>query len=172
MISISSKQINTDKKIRDFLEKVVVNAGVGRLSSQSNFEEKILPQIIKDVSFITGQKPKICQARKSIAGFKIREGQVVGVQVTLRRRKMIDFFERLIRIVLPRVRDFGGLNLKAIDSHGVLNIGFKEQFVFPEVSPEQSLLTLSLGVNIIPKVKDRSKAIDAYRELGVPLKKK
>ncbi|MBI3589146.1 MAG: 50S ribosomal protein L5 [Candidatus Liptonbacteria bacterium] len=157
---------------RSLLEKIVVNAGIGRLSSQPNFEEKILPQIARDLSLVTGQKPEVCRARKSIAGFKTREGQIVGLRVTLRRQKMVDFFERLIRIVLPRVRDFNGLNISSIDEHGTLNIGLKEQFVFPEVNPEESALTFSLGLNIVPKMKHRSKVIEVYREFGVPLKKK
>ncbi|MEK7181142.1 MAG: 50S ribosomal protein L5 [Patescibacteria group bacterium] len=168
----TSKQLHTDKKVRDFLEKVVINVGVGRLSSQPNFEEKILPQIAKDLSFMTGQKPETCVARKSIAGFKVREGQIVGVRITLRRQKMVDFFERLIRIVLPRVRDFSGLAIKSVDDHGVLNIGLKEQFVFPEINQEQSQLAFPFGINIVPKSKNRDLAIGTYRELGVPLKKK
>ena len=171
-MTTAQKQPNTEKRVRDFLEKVVVNVGVGRLSSQPNFEEKILPQIIKDLSFMTGQKAETCVARKSIAGFKVREGQIVGVRITLRRQKMVDFFERLIRIVLPRVRDFGGLTIKSIDDHGVLNVGLKEQFVFPEINQEQSQLAFPLGINIVPKSKNRDAAIEAYRAFGVPLKKK
>lgn len=153
------------------IEKIVLNAGVGRSSGQPGFEEKLLAQITRDLGLITGQKPQIRQARKSIAGFKLRQGQTVGLRVTLRRKKMIDFFERLIRIVLPRVRDFSGLSLTTIDDHGVLNIGIKEHTVFPEVDAEKSPVTFSLGINIVPKIKDRSKTIDIYRGLGVPLKK-
>lgn len=167
-----SKQKQLDKPtIQNSLEKIIVNAGVGRKSQEANFQNKELPQIMKDLSLITGQKPETRPARKSIAGFKIRQGQIVGLRVTLRRKRMVDFFHRLIKIVLPRVRDFHGLNLKSIDSKGALNIGFKEQFAFPEINAEESLITFSLGVNIIPKVKDRSEAIEIYRRLGVPLKK-
>lgn len=172
---MTSRLKNNQKEtteIRQFLEKIVVNAGVGRASGQSpDFTQKILPHIIKDLSLITGQKPKICPARQSIAGFKLREGQIIGLQVTLRRRKMIDFLERLIKIVLPRVRDFSGLDLKSIDKNGTLNIGFREQFVFPEISPEESPISFSLGVNIVPKEKNREKAIQNYRQFGLPLKK-
>ncbi len=156
---------------RVFLEKVVVNAGIGRASQMPQFEEKILPQVVRDLGLITGQKSQLRPARKSIAGFKMREGQTVGARVTLRGRKCIDFFERLITIVLPRVRDFQGIDLSAIDAHGVLNLGFREQFVFPEVNPEESLFTFSLGVNVVPRTKKRAAAIEAYRALGVPLKK-
>lgn len=159
------------QEIRKSIEKVVVNIGIGRLSQQPNFEEKILPQVSRDLSSITGQKPEIRKARKSIAGFKIREGQIVGLKVTLRRERMVDFFERLVRIVLPRVRDFNGLSLDNIDSTGILNIGVKEQIVFPELDPDESILSFPLGINIVPKIKKRQNAIDKYYELGVPLKR-
>ena len=118
-----------------FLEKIVVNVGVGRQSAQPSFEEKVLPQVMKDLASMTGQKAQIRPAKKSIAGFKTREGQTVGLKVTLRRKRMVDFFERLVRIALPRVRDFGGINLDSVDEQGVLNIGIKEQVVFPEINP-------------------------------------
>jgi large subunit ribosomal protein L5 len=153
------------------LDKIVVNAGVGRASQMANFEEKVLPQIVRDISFICGQKPKLARAKKSIAGFKTREGQIVGLQATLRGRAAVDFFERLTTIVLPRVRDFNGIDAKNVDRHGALNIGFKEQLVFPELDPEESTLSFSLGVNIVPKARNREEAVGAYRALGVAFKK-
>lgn len=159
------------KEIRGFLEKIVVDAGVGRLSQTPNFEEKALVQTMKDLSAMTGQKPQIRRAKKSIAGFKVREGQVIGLRITLRRDKMVDFFERLIKIVLPRVRDFTGLPVSNIDSHGILNTGIREQFVFPEISPEQSPVTFSLGIAMVPRAKQRDAALAEFRKLGVPLKK-
>ena len=168
---ISKPKTARQAEISKFLEKIVVNAGVGRLSQQPNFEQKILPQILGDISAIAGQKPETTKAKKSIAGFKTREGQIVGIKVTLRRRKMVDFFERLITIVLPRFRDFRGLDIGLIDNVGTLNIGFVEQTVFPEISQEESPISFSLGVNIVPKNKNREKALAEYRRLGVPLKK-
>ena len=161
---------NRKRDIRSFLEKIVVNAGVGRLGQQPNFEEKGLVQIVRDMGLLAGQKPYVRGAKKSIAGFKVREGQPVGLAITLRREKLVDFFERFITIVLPRVRDFSGLELTSIDSHGILNVGIREQQVFPEITPEQSPISFSLGVNIVPKRRDRKKAIETYRALGVPLK--
>ena len=102
-------------EVRKLFEKIVIDAGVGRLSAQPNFEEKSLPQLVRDIAILAGQKPQLRRAKKSIAGFKIREGQIVGIKVTLRRSKMVDFFTRLITIVLPRVRDFQGLDLKNVD---------------------------------------------------------
>jgi len=168
----SPKQANVEKKaIRAAIEKIVVNAGIGRASGQPNFEKKVLPQILRDVAAICGQASQVRRSRKSIAGFKMREGQVVGLRATLRKAKMVDFFERLVKMVLPRVKDFQGIDLNAIDAKGSLNIGFKEQFVFPEINPEESLFTFSLGANIVPRVRQREKAVELYRALGVPLKK-
>jgi large subunit ribosomal protein L5 len=159
------------KEIRAFFEKVVVDAGVGRLSQTANFEDKTLLQISRDIAAMTGQKAQIRKAKKSIAGFKIREGQIVGLRVTLRKEKMVDFFERLVTIVLPRVRDFNGLELSNVDHGGTLNLGVREQVVFPEISPEQSPVAFSIGVSIVPKRKSREKSLEVLKKLGVPLKK-
>ncbi len=168
---MAKHQENRRKEIRGFLEKVVVDAGIGRLSQQPNFEEKILPQILRDLAAVTGQKPQIRRAKKSIAGFKIRENQIVGARITLRREKMVDFFERLITIVLPRVRDFRGINPAAIDSHGVLTVGIRDQFVFPEIEPTASPVTFSLGASIVPKEKNERLSREGFAKLGVPMKK-
>ena len=159
------------KEVKHFLEKIVVDVGVGRLGQAPNFEEKTLVQVSRDLAAITGQKAQVRKAMKSIAGFKLREGQIVGLRVTLRRDKMVDFFERLITIVLPRVRDFNGLEQTNVDQGGTLNTGIREQFVFPEIVPEQSPVSFSLGINIVPRVKDRAASLAMFRKLGVPLKK-
>lgn len=153
------------------LEKIVINSGIGRLSQQSNFEEKILPEIIKEMSLITAQKPATTTAKQSIAGFKTRAGQIVGLKATLRRKKMYDFLERLIKITFPRVRDFRGIDLKNIDNKGNLTIGLKEQMVFPEINPETSKIDFGLEITIVSNVKKREEAIELYRQLGLPLKK-
>ncbi len=159
------------KEIRNLLEKVVVDAGVGRLSQTPNFEDKVLEQVKRDLAAMTGQAPQIRRAKQSIAGFKIREGAIVGLRVTLRKEKMVDFFERLITIVLPRVRDFNGLELSNVDQGGTLNLGIREQFVFPEISPEQSPVAFSIGVSAVPRGRGREAALETLRKLGVPLKK-
>lgn len=168
---MAHKTTKTENDIRNFAEKIVVNAGVGRLTQQTGFEEKVLPQIERDLAALAGQKAQVTRARKSIAAFKLREGQIVGLRLTLRDKKMVDFFERLVRIVLPRVHDFRGLELSSVDKGGTLNIGFKEQGVFPEINPEESPIAFSLGVNIVPKRKNREKAVEKYRALGVPFMK-
>ncbi len=162
---------NRHKEVRGFLEKIVVDAGIGRMSQLPNFEEKALVQVMRDLAAITGQKPELRRAKKSIAGFKIRENQIVGARITLRREKMVDFFERLITIVLPRVRDFRGINRTAIDSHGVLTVGIHDQFVFPEIEPEHSPVAFSLGASIVPKKKNEKHSWEEFTKLGVPMKK-
>jgi len=162
---------NKRKEIRKFLEKIVIDAGVGRLSQTPNFEDKVLAQVRRDIAAMTGQASQIRRAKKSIAGFKIREGQIVGLRVTLRKEKMVDFFERLVTIVLPRVRDFSGLELSNVDHGGTLNLGIREHLVFPEISPEQSPVTFSIGVSVVPRKKDHDAALAEFRRLGVPLKK-
>ncbi len=153
------------------LEKIVVNAGIGRLSQQANFEEKILPELIKELSLITGQKPQITAAKKSIAGFKVRQGQIMGMKTTLRRQRMYQFLERLINVALPRLRDFRGISLKNIDNNGNLSIGFKEQMIFPEINPETSKFDFGLEITIVSNAKKKDEAIELYRLLGMPLKK-
>ena len=115
------------------LEKIVVNVGVGRFCTQPNFEEKILPELIKGIALMTGQHPSTRSAKQSIAGFKIRQGNIVGLMVTLRGNRMIQFLEKLNRVVLPRIRDFRGISLKSIDANGNLSIGIKEHIPFPKL---------------------------------------
>ncbi|OGM91611.1 50S ribosomal protein L5 [Candidatus Wolfebacteria bacterium RIFCSPLOWO2_01_FULL_45_19] len=153
------------------LEKIVVNVGVGRLSQAPNFSDKILPEIDKELALITGQKPSPRGAKQSIAGFKIRAGNVVGLKVTLRGKRMRDFLSRLVNIALPRVRDFRGVDLKNVDKSGNLSIGFREHSVFPEINLETSRVNFGLEVTLVPKIRIREKAIEAYRQLGVPFKK-
>lgn len=156
----------------DYLEKIIVSAGVGKIRLTSpQFEEKILPEIIKEFSIITGQKPAITKAKKSIAGFKVREGEIVGLKVILRKKRMNDFLTRVVNVVLPRVRDFRGLNAKSIDKNGNISFGFKDQLVFPEINPESSRINFGIEVTLVSHLKNKEKAIDFYKEQGLPLAK-
>ncbi|HXF43892.1 MAG TPA: 50S ribosomal protein L5 [Candidatus Paceibacterota bacterium] len=157
---------------KSHLKKIVVNIGLGKLRSISGFEDKILPEVMKEVALITGQKPAPRAAKKSIAGFKTREGDIVGLQTTLRGKRMQDFFIRLISFVLPRVKDFRGLPLRNVDHAGNLNIGFKDQLVFPEIVAEKSKANFGLQVTVVTDIKNREKAIDFYKSVGVPLQSK
>lgn len=153
------------------LEKVVVNVGVGRLSSQPHFGDKVLPEIMNELGLITGQKPMTRVSRKSIAGFKLRMGTVVGLKTTLRGKRMEDFLKRLIRIVLPRVKDFRGLDFKSLDSAGNLTIGFKEHLSFPEITADVSKVNFGLEVALVPKIRNKAKAVELYKTMGIPFKK-
>ena len=154
------------------IEKVVINVGVGKMSSSmSSFEDKVLPEIIKDLSSITGQKPSNRMAKISIAGFKLRQGNITGLKTTIRGQRANQFVERLNKFVLPRLRDFQGIPLKNIDQAGNLSIGIKEHYVFPEINQETTKVNFGLQATIVLKEKNREKSIELYRQLGVPLQK-
>lgn len=164
-----NKKVHTKEKAP--FSKIVVNVGVGKMRSLAQFDDKVLPLIEGELATITGQKPAERKARISIAGFKIREGEVVGLQTTLRGDRMMDFFTRVVNTALPRVRDFRGLNLSNVDEHGNLNIGLREQTVFPEIVAEKSIYSFGIQITVVPKKRMKKEdAIDLYRSLGVPLK--
>lgn len=156
--------------IRKNIEKAVVSVGMGRASTQPNFKEKFLPEVLQELALITGQKAAPRQAKKAVASFKTRVGDIIGLQVTLRGKRMEDFLTRLVNIVFPRVKDFRGLELKNVDQSGSLNVGFREQYVFPEIHPERSKVHFGIQVTLVPLTRNRDKAIDIYYSLGVPLK--
>jgi len=163
---------NKDKPIGGRLEKISVNLGIGKLSADSNFSDKALEGVMKDFALITGQKPQTRPAKKSIAGFKLREGTVVGLRATLRGARMMEFLDRLIKVVIPRIRDFRGIDKKSVDSNGNLTIGIKENYVFPEINPEVSKINFGLEITVVPEsVKNREAAIKLYESLGILFKK-
>lgn len=146
--------------------KVVVNSGIGKFLKDSNQ----VNDIIESISLFTGQKPVLAKSRKSIAGFKIREGLEVGVKVTLRGKRMWDFMEKLVGTTLPRIRDFQGIKEKALDESGNLNIGIKEHLIFPEILPEQVKNIFSLQVNVVTNAKNKEKGLELFRLLGFPIR--
>ena len=152
------------------LEKIVVATGVGKLRERPRFEEDLLPEIIKELGLITGQKPKITKAKQSVAGFKVREGDIVGLKVTLRGKRMRDFLQRLIGFVLPRIRDFRGLDPKSIDAQGNLTIPIREHIVFPEINSDEVKIDFGLEVTLVTDTKNLGEALTVYQELGLPLK--
>ncbi|HNZ83740.1 MAG TPA: 50S ribosomal protein L5 [Candidatus Pacearchaeota archaeon] len=155
------------------IEKVVVNVGFGREAAKTTGEarRKVMDMISTDLATITGQKILFTKARKSIAGFKIRDGLIIGAKVTLRRQMMWDFLERLIFIALPRTRDFRGLDLGKIDQNGNLNIGMKEQTVFPEIIQEKEKQVFGLQITVCTTAKTRKDGINLFRAMNFPLKK-
>lgn len=159
--------------MKQTLEKIVVNAGIGRLSAQNDFESKILPAIIAEFSAIVGQKPETRSARQSIAGFKLRTGTVIGLRATLRGKRMHDFLGRLLFIALPRVRDFRGIPKKNIDVRGALTIGIREHIVFPEVRPELSKAAFGFQATLVPQnaFRTQDEAVAFYSSMGVPFER-
>src|SRR3990167_2315532 len=152
------------------LEKIVVATGVGRLRQRPQFEDNLLPEIIKELALITGQKPEIRKAKKSVAGFKVREGDIIGLKITLRGKRMKDFLIRLIGFVLPRIRDFRGLDPKSIDAQGNLTIPIREHIVFPEINSDEVKIDFGLEVTLVTDTKNLGEALTVYQELGLPLK--
>lgn len=156
------------------LEKIVINSGVGRyVSTDERKDGKPLAiiEISKILSLISGQKPKITRAQKSIAGFKIRENDEIGAVVTLRSKKMQDFLFKLINVTLPRTRDFRGIPEKKVDSNGILTIGVKEHLAFPELIDEDFKRIYGLEITLVPNTRNREKALALYKSLNIPFAK-
>jgi len=154
------------------IEKVVINTGFGREIGGKTGEEqkKITSVILEDLGLISGQKAQITTAKKSIASFKIRQGFPIGAKVTLRRRKMNDFLERLIHIVLPRTRDFQGIPLTSFDKKGNLTIGIKEHIAFPEILPEKARNIFGLEITVVTNAKSSQEGLALLKLLGFPIK--
>jgi large subunit ribosomal protein L5 len=151
------------------IKKVVVNIGVGRMMSQSK-DSKTLDAIEHDLAMICGQKPVRAKAKKSIAGFKLREGTVAGLKCTLRGEKMYSFLERLVNIAFPRTRDFRGISKESIDK-GVLTVAIKEHIVFPEVVAEKVSQIFGFEVSIVTNAQKPEETESLLRFLGFPIKK-
>ncbi len=152
------------------IEKVVLNIGVTD-PQEPRAREKIMPLIVKQFEAITGQHPQITKARKAISNFKLREGDPLGVMVTLRGESMWEFLERLISIVLPRVKDFRGVSRKAFDGRGNYSLGIEEQISFPEIDFDQIDRIRSLQVNIITSNKNDQESFRLLELLGMPFSK-
>ena len=149
------------------LEKVIVNVGIG----EAKDNKKLLEEVVQNIVKITGQKPVVTKAKKSIAGFKIREGQPVGVRVTLRSEKMYDFLDKLVNVTLPRLRDFRGLPAKGFDGHGNYNLGIKEQIIFPEIQFDLVEKVHGLNITVVTTAKTDIEARALLTHLGFPFEK-
>jgi large subunit ribosomal protein L5 len=148
------------------LNKIVVNMGVGEAAQDS----RRLDGAMEDLARITGQKPQLRRARKSIAGFKIRDGMPVGARVTLRGERMWEFLDRLINIALPRVRDFRGISPRSFDGRGNFALGLREQTIFPEVSYDSIDTTRGLDVAVVTTAESDEEARELWRMLGMPFR--
>ena len=154
------------------IKKVVVNTGFGRLlaGKTPNEQKKIREAIMRDLSLICGQAPVLTLARKSIAGFKIREGLPIGAKATLRGKRMYGFLERLISAALPRSRDFRGISPDSLDEKGNLTIPVKEHIIFPEISPEDSAGIFGLEATITTTAKTKEEGLEMLKLMGFPIK--
>ena len=149
------------------LEKIVVNIGVGDATGNS----KLLDAAVKELEEITGQKPVVTKARKSIAGFHVREGQSIGCKVTLRGENMYNFLDKLISIGLPRVRDFRGVSPKAFDGRGNYTLGIKEQLIFSEIEYDSVVKVRGMDIVLVTTAKNNDEAYSLLDELGMPFRK-
>ena len=154
------------------IEKVIINTGFGKLvvGKTSDEQKKIRESILNDLALICGQRPILTEAKKAISAFKIREEMPLGARVTLRKKRMFDFLERLIHIALPRSRDFRGINPKSFDKKGNLTIGIKEHITFPEVSPEKIKQIFGFEITIVTTAKSREEGIELLKLMGFPIK--
>lgn len=150
------------------LVKVVLNVGAGQNLKDAKFSE----MVEKNLGLITGQKPQKTLAKKSISNFKIREGMEIGMKVTLRRKRMYDFLDKLINVTLPRIRDFRGLPPTCLDKRGNMTIGFKEQISFPEISAEGIEKLHGVEISIVTTATKREEAMELYKSLGFPFRAK
>ena len=148
------------------LVKISVNMGVGKAVG----EKKHMEEAVDAMRMLAGQKPVVTLARKSIAGFRLREGNAIGCKVTLRRRRMYEFLDRLVALALPRVRDFRGLNPNAFDGNGNYTLGLTEQLVFPELNPDKYNWTQGMDVTLVTSTSSDDEARELLRKMGMPLR--
>lgn len=150
------------------LDKIVINMGVGDAVSNS----KVLDDAVEELKIISGQKPVVTKAKKSIANFKLREGMPIGCKVTLRGERMYEFLDKLVSIALPRVRDFRGISADAFDGRGNYTLGVKEQLIFPEINFDKVKKVRGMDIVIVTTAKTDEEARLLLKELGMPFKKK
>lgn len=148
-------------------EKIVINIGVGDATTNS----KALDDAVAELATITGQHPVVTKAKKSIATFKVRQGQAIGCKVTLRGTRMYEFYDKLVSISLPRVRDFRGVSKNAFDGHGNYTLGVKEQLIFPEIDYDKVSKIRGMDVVIVTTANTDKEAFALLREMGMPFKK-
>lgn len=148
------------------LEKIVLNIGLG----EAIHNIKLLDSAVEELKIIAGQQPVVTRAKRSIAAFKLREGMPVGCMVTLRRKRMYDFYYKLVNVALPRVRDFRGLSGKAMDGHGNYSLGIKEHIIFPEIDYDKIDRIKGLNISVITTAKTDEEGKELLRLLGMPFR--
>ncbi len=163
-----AKKYNISNKLAiPGLEKIVVNMGAGRAVQDKN----ILEAAVETLSRVSGQKPVVTKAKQSVAGFRLREGNEIGCKVTLRKARMYEFLDRLINFVLPRIRDFRGVNPNSFDGNGNYTIGLSEQVVFPEIEADKIQYTLGMDITFVTTTRNDDQARELLRAFGMPYRK-
>jgi large subunit ribosomal protein L5 len=145
------------------MEKIVINMGVS-----ASLEKGAVEEAVRDLTTITGRKPVVCKARKSIANFKLRQGQPIGCFVTLRRDAMYEFFDRLVAAALPRIRDFRGVSTRSFDGRGSYSIGIHDQTIFPEIDMDKIKRTQGMDITIVTTAPTDGEALDLLKLMGMP----
>lgn len=148
------------------VKKAVVNVGIGKFTKDKNQVDEIK----ESIRLITGQAPLLTKAKKSISGFKVRQGMEVGMKVTLRGTRMWNFIERLVTAAIPRIKDFQGLSASNVDDKGNLNIGLKEHMIFPEIVPEQVKNIFGFQITIVTTAENKEQGLELFKALGFPIK--
>ncbi len=148
------------------LDKIVVSMGVGKATE----DKKRIENAAKELSQITGQKPLVCKARKSVSNFKVRAGQETGLKVTLRGRRMYEFLDRLVNVAIPRVRDFRGLDPQSFDGRGNYSMGITEQTIFPEIDPDKVEFQQGMNVTIVTTARNDREALRLLQLMGMPFR--
>jgi len=171
-IKVIAPELQKELKIKNIhaiprIEKVVVNVGVGEAVANKN----VVAKVAEDIKLITGQKPIIAEARKSVSAFKLRKGLPIGVKVTLRGENMYIFLDKLFKIVLPRIRDFRGISSKSFDGKGNLNIGMSDQTLFPEIDYDKIDKIRGLEITIVTSAQNNSDSQKLFEKLGLVFKK-
>ena len=150
------------------IEKIVINMGLGEAVQKPN----IIETALQEMTAIAGQKPVVTRARRSIAGFKLREGMPIGVKVTLRKQRMFEFLERLLYVALPRVRDFKGVSDTAFDGHGNFSLGIREQIIFPEIDYDRVDTIRGMNITIVTTAENDEQARTLLRLMGMPFRRR
>jgi large subunit ribosomal protein L5 len=148
------------------LEKIVINCGVGEATQNP----KLLDAAMNDVAAISGQKPKVCRARLSVAAFKLRQGMAIGCQVTLRGRRMYEFYDRLVNVALPRIRDFRGVPTKSFDGRGNYTLGIKEHIIFPEIDYDKVAQIFGMDITIVTTAKNDEQGFKLLKYMSMPFR--
>lgn len=168
----SRKTLISDLSIKNVMAvpkllKIVVNVGIG----EALLDKKIIENVSQQLALISGQRPIICKARKDISTFKLRQGDVIGLKMTLRGKRMYDFMEKLVKIVLPRIRDFRGINDRSFDGRGNLTLGLSEQIVFPEIEYSQVDKIRGLEITFVTSGRKKEETKKLLQILGMPFQK-